>query len=126
MDDSSFQFRRLIVYQRACQYDELVQTLIPLIQKRDRNLGDHLKRSTNSLLTNLSEAASEDRPLMKAASFRIAKRETEECALSLDTSLRRKYTPRNTTELALAYLDECARMLASLICKFDPPDNNPE
>ena len=70
MDDSKFQFRRLIVYQRACQYDELVQTLIPLIQRRDRNLADHLKRSTNSLLTNLSEAASEDRPLMKAASFR--------------------------------------------------------
>ena len=117
----AFSYRKLIVYQRATQYDELASQLIPLVRRHDRSLADHLTRSTNSFLTNVSEGGSEDRPLMKANFYRIAKREAEECALGWDKCLRRGYTPRRQTEQALAYLDECVLMLAELIRRVDPP-----
>ena len=117
----AFSYRKLIVYERALQYDTLVAELIPMIRQQDRSLADHLERSTNSFLTNTSEGGSEDRPLMKANFYRVAKREAEECALCLDKALRRGYTPRGKTEQALSYLEECVLMLASLIRRFDPP-----
>jgi four helix bundle protein len=119
----TFQYRRLIVYQKAMMYDEHAARLIPLVRKVDRSLADHLQRSGNSLLTNLAEAASEDRPLMKAAGYRTAKREAEECALAWEKSLRRGITPHDETEQAIELLDECARMLAALIRRFDPNDH---
>ncbi len=115
-----FQYRRLIVYQRAMEYDEIAASLIPEVRKHDRSLASHLERSGNSFLTNLAEGASEDRPLMKAASFRVSKREAEECALSWEKCIKRGYTPRDRTEQAIALLDECARMLAALIRRHDP------
>lgn len=58
---------------------------------------------------------------MKANFYRVSKRETEECALAWEKSLRCGHTPRAKTEQALQYLEECVLMLATLIRRFDPP-----
>ena len=44
----AFSYRKLIVYERALQYDTLVAELIPMIRQQDRSLADHLERSTAS------------------------------------------------------------------------------
>jgi four helix bundle protein len=116
-----FGYQNLTVYKRALEYDALAAELIPMVRKRDKSLAHHLARSGNSFLTNLGEGASDDRPLVKASHYRIAKREAEECAICWEKSLRRGYTPRDKTERAIALLHECVLMLAALIRRFDPP-----
>jgi four helix bundle protein len=72
------------------------------------------------LLTAVAEGASADQPKMKAASYRTAKREAEECSSCWEKSARERWTPEATTMQLLAKLDEIARMLGRLIIRFDP------
>jgi four helix bundle protein len=113
-------YRRLVVYQRAVEYDELCVNLIPRVRQFDRSLASHLLRSGNSLLTAIAEGASADQPKMKATSYRNAKREAEECACCWEKTLRRAWTPVRPTSQAIKLADEVASMLAHLITRFDP------
>jgi four helix bundle protein len=114
-------YRRLIVYQRAVQYDELAERLIRQVQRFDRSLADHLRRSGNSLITAIAEGGSADQPRMKAMSYRVAKGEAEECGVCWEKSVRRGWTPHQETMHALELLDQIASMLAQLIMRFDEP-----
>jgi four helix bundle protein len=114
------QYHRLIVYQRAVEYDHLSIKLLAIVQRYDRSLADHLRRSGNSLLTSIAEGASADQPKMKAASYRTAKREAEECSSCWEKSVRERWTPEGSTMQLLGKLDEVARMLGQLIIRFDP------
>jgi four helix bundle protein len=116
----SFDYHRLTLYERAKEYDEIATRMLPLIRQHDRDLADHLQRSGNSFLTNLAEGAAEDRPKVKAGSYRVAKREGEECAIACETARRRKYLPAELADQGLGKMDECVRMLATLIRRFDP------
>ena len=79
-----FNYRRLIVYQRAVEYDEIAEPLIARIRQLNPSLANHLERSGNSLLTAIAEGGSADQPKVKAASYRTGKRETEECGICWD------------------------------------------
>jgi four helix bundle protein len=115
-----FNYRRLVVYQRAVEYDELTATLISRVRQFDRSLASHLVRSGNSLLTAIAEGASADQPKMKATSYRNAKREAEECGCCWEKALRRGWTPVRQTSQVMKLADEVASMLAHLITRFDP------
>ena len=114
-------YRLLIVYQRAVEYDDIANSLLPQLRRFDRSLASHLMRSGNSMLTAIAEGASADQPKMKAGSYRNAKREAEECGIGWEKSARRKWTPYQKTMQAVSKLDEIAKMLAKLIMRFDPP-----
>ena len=96
-----FNYRLLIVYQRAVEYDQLACKLLPQLRRFDRSLAGHITRSGNSMLTAIAEGASADQPKMKAASYRTAKREAEECGISWEKSVRNKWTPHHKTMDAL-------------------------
>ena len=114
-------YRLLIVYQRAVEYDDIANSLLPLLRRFDRSLANHLMRSGNSMLTAIAEGAAADQPKMKAGSYPNAKREAEECAIGWEKSARHKWTPHQKTMQAISKLDEVAKMLAKLILRFDPP-----
>jgi len=118
------QYHRLIVYQRAVEYDRLATKLIPSVRRFDRSLASHLTRSGNSLLTAIAEGASADQPKMKAMSYRTGKREAEECSICWEKSSREGWTPREETQELLNFLDEVARMLGGLIKRFDPNEDD--
>jgi four helix bundle protein len=97
----------------------LVAPIIEKIRLRDRDLATQLQRSSNSVPSNIGDGASEDRPKVKADRYRTAKRETEESAINLEKACRLGYVTRAEVEPLLALLDEIARMLYSLIKRFD-------
>lgn len=114
-----FQFERLLVHEKALQYCVLVAPVIDKIRLRDRDLANQLKRHSNALPSNIGEGASEDRPKLKADRYRMAKREAEESASSLEKACRLGYVTREEVAPLLKLLDEVARMLFSLIKRFD-------
>lgn len=114
-----FQFERLLVHEKALQYCILAAPVIDKIRLRDRDLANQLQRSSNSIPSNIGEGASEDRPKLKADRYRTAKRETEESASSLEKACRLGYVTREEVAPLLKLLDEIARMLFSLIKRFD-------
>jgi four helix bundle protein len=116
----AFDYRRMIVYQRAVEYDDIACDWLDKLRKHDSNLADHAQRSGNSLLSNIVEGCSSDQPKVKAFHYRVAKREAEECAAAFEKALRRKWIPKDQVEKMLGFLDEVVRMLANLIRRFDP------
>ena len=115
----AFQFERLLVHEKALQYCVLAAPLIDKIRLCDRNLANQLQRSSNSVPSNIGEGASEDRPKIKADRYRTAKREAEESASSREKACRLGYVTREEITALLKLLDEIARMLYSLIKRFD-------
>jgi four helix bundle protein len=115
-----FEYRRLLVYLKYMEYRRLAAGPLVRIKLRDRNLWSQITRNGNSMGSNIGEGASEDRPKVKANSYRIAKREAEEAALNWESAHASGFISRAEMEELLSLLDEIARMLAGLIRRFDP------
>ena len=113
------QYHKLVVYQRAVQYDEAALPLIARVRRKDPSLADHLTRSGNSLLTSIAEGASADQSKMKATSYRNGKREAEEGAMCWEKAARYGWAERTAVLRAIALLEEVARMLGAMIIRFD-------
>ena len=116
-----FEYRRLIVYKKMMDYVRLATPLIIRVKLRDRDLASQIDRNGNSMTSNLAEGASEDRPKVKANSYRIAKREVEEAAMNWEKAVSSGYLADHEIKPLLAPLDEIARMMAALIRRFDGP-----
>lgn len=116
----SFQYRRLIVYQKVLEYRRLAAPLLIRIKLVDVDLYNQLKRNGNSIGSNLGEGASEDRPLVKADRYRISKREAEEAAMNWELAVASGYLTVSEIAPLLALLDEIVLMLAALVRRFDP------
>ena len=69
----SFEYRRLIVYQKVIEYRALAAPLLVRIKLVDVDLHNQIKRNRNSIGSNIAEGASEDRPKIKADRYRVAK-----------------------------------------------------
>src|SRR5688572_1323010 len=115
----AFQYERLVVHSKALEYSVLVQPIIEKIRLHDRDMASQLQRSSNSVPTNIAEGASEDRPKIKADRYRTAKREAEESASDLEKACRLGWVTREEIAQCMFLLDEIARMLYSLIKRFD-------
>ena len=86
-----FEYRRLIVHQKLLGYRRLAAPLLIRVKLVDVDLHNQLKRNGNSIGSNIPEGASEDRPKVKADRYRIAKRETEEAAMSWESAVASGY-----------------------------------
>ena len=115
-----FEYRRLVVHQKLLEYRRLAAPLLIRIKLVDVDLHNQLKRSGNSIGSNIAEGASEDRPKVKADRYRVAKREAEEAAMNWESAVASRYLKTPEVEPLHQLLDEIARMLAALVRRFDP------
>ena len=120
-----FSFQRLVVYQKAREYNRLVVPLIAQVRRRNREQADQLSSAGGSLQHNIGEGASKDQPKTKAYHYRIAKGSAEECAAGWELCIDLGYVTAEQLTKAMKLLDEIARMLFGLIMRFDPTPRTP-
>jgi len=114
--DHRFQHEKLRVYHEAVEFSDMVDRVVAKYGP-NRPLMKNLKRSSESVLYNIAEAAAEYRPLEKGRIYRIALREAEESAAALAKEWRRTTDPLIAEAIAMDR-GICA-MLVGLARKMD-------
>ena len=108
---------RLIAYQKALKFLELIESLGTLPGESD--LRNQLNRAAASILLNIAEGASRQSPPDKRRFYLFARGSLGEVSAALDIlSIRRRIAPARHTELRNRLI-EVARLLGGL-CRDRP------
>lgn len=95
-----------------------VDELLPEVRSRARDAGDHLERSSNSVLFNTAEGAGAYRPKVKINAYEVAKKEANEVRAVLRRLVIKKvlqdYQIRRAYNLASAIIAMLTKAIITL------------
>jgi four helix bundle protein len=107
---------RLVALDVAVEMVESLGRVVPMIEAKDRNLGEQMRRAASSAVLNTAEGArraGRDR----AHAFRIAHGEASEVAAALRVAVAWGHIGAEAVEAPLARLDRLGGLLYGLIRK---------
>jgi four helix bundle protein len=111
----SFTFEKLLVYQKAIAFADVVCRTTEVMPSRYHFLADQLNRAALSIATNLAEGNGRFTKADRRNFFIIARGSTQECVPLLELARRRELIDDPTWQQLRANLEEIARMLSGLI-----------
>ena len=122
MDDSDFQYRKLIVWQKAMRFSTVVYALINQFPEREKYaLSDQVRRAVVSIPSNIAEGCGRASSRDYAHFLAIARGSYETMTqLEMAQSLGYIETISDVEDLA----SEISRMLTALIKKYSPVSNS--
>ena len=100
----------LVVVEHALEIIKALRPLMPLIQRRDRDLASQLGRAANSMLLNAGEAEYSD-PGTKRSRFHSSAGSANEARSALRGALAWGYITEQQAQAALALFDRELAML---------------
>lgn len=112
---------KLIVYQRAREFNRRVHQLLAEARTHRRDLVDQLQRASASVALNIAEGAGEFSPKEKIRFYRIARRSATESAAALDLLVDVEALTQQQIEPALDDLRSVVAMLVRLASTATPP-----
>ena len=123
MDDSDFQYRKLIVWQKAMRFSTVVYALINQFPEREKYaLSDQVRRAVVSIPSNIAEGCGRASNRDYAHFLSIARGSLYETMTQLEMAQSLGYieTISDVEDLA----SEISRMLTALIKKYSPFSNS--
>ena len=124
MDDSDFQYRKLIVWQKAMRFAKVVYALINQFPTTEKYaLSDQVRRAVVSIPSNIAEGCGRVSNRDYAHFLSIARGSLYETMTQLELAQSLGYIEvlKDVEELA----SEISRMLTSLMKKYIPLSNSP-
>jgi four helix bundle protein len=123
-DDLSFQFKDLIIYQKALVFVDYVYELTALFPKKEEfRLTSQFIRAAQSIALNIAEGSGGTKHEFKYF-LRIAKRSLRECVVCITIARRQNIIiPEKETECRILLI-ELSKMLNSLIKSIKPTEEN--
>jgi four helix bundle protein len=113
-----FQHDKLVVYQRAQQFQALADRLAADLPRGRAYLVDQLRRAANSIVNNIAEGAGEFSPLDKGRFYRFALRSATESASLVQQCVALGLSTEERGAEALRVVDEVVAMLTALSRRF--------
>jgi four helix bundle protein len=111
----SFDFEKLIVYQKAVDFADRVFTATETFPRGYGFLVDQLNRASLSISANIAEGNGRFTKADRRNFFGIARGSVQECVLILELARRRFLINDQKVEELKAVLEEIARTLSGLI-----------
>lgn len=110
-----FQFEKLLVWQRAIEYADLIYTISDEFPARENySLARQIQRAAVSVPSNVAEGNSRSSDVDFARFVEIAYGSLMETVTQLHIARRRNYCSEEQFQSALTLADEVARMLSGL------------
>ena len=123
MDDSDFQYRKLIVWQKAMRFSKAVYALIDQFPATEKYaLSDQIRRAAVSVPSNIAEGCGRASNRDYAHFLSIARGSLYETMTQLELAQSLGYIDPITDVEELA--SEISRMLTSLMKKYIPLSSN--
>ena len=111
----SFDFERLIVYQKSMELRRLINPITSNPPRKSANLVDHLDRAVDSVLLNIPEGNGYPRASGKRRThFRIALGSAKEAASAVNVLRAKGQMPEDMGSKARSLLIEIVRMLEKM------------
>ena len=123
MDDIDFQYRKLIVWQKAMQFTKVVYSLVKQIPEIEKyGLSDQIRRAVASIPSNIAEGCGRATNRDYAHFLSIARGSLYETMTQLELAQSLGYVGLISDAERLAI--EISRMLTSLMKKYIPLSNS--
>ena len=123
MDDIDFQYRKLIVWQKAMQFTKVVYSLVKQIPKIEKYaLTDQIRRAVVSIPSNIAEGCGRATNRDYAHFLSISRGSLYETMTQLEVAQSLGYVGPISDAESLAA--EISRMLTSLMKKYIPLSNS--
>ena len=119
MDEPTFEFQKLEVYQRALELKPLIDEIIRQLPAGEGDLRSQAKRHERSIRLNIAEGSGRNRPGGKVERYRTARGSANECAAGLDEILQCGLADRELTLGAMRLVHRIISMLTKLIIKWE-------
>lgn len=111
----AFAFEKLLVYQKAVDFADLICARSETFPRGYGFLADQLNRAALSIAANIAESNGRFTKPDRKNFFGIARGSVQECVPLLELALRRKLLTSMEHESLKSQLEEIARMLSGLI-----------
>jgi four helix bundle protein len=110
-----FQFRKLLVYQKALDAAVAARAIGQRIPRESMDLRWQLQRAVRSVVLNVAEGAGEFSPKEKARLYRIARRSGCETIGTFDLGIREGFFAADDVKEAAGLLHEVTAILTTMV-----------
>jgi four helix bundle protein len=117
----AFLFEKLLVYQKAVNFADLVCTRTESFPRGYGFLVDQLNRAALSIAANIAEGNGRFTRPDRRNFFGIARGSAQECVPLLELARRRSLLDDETHAMLKSYLEEISRMITGLIKGLERP-----
>jgi four helix bundle protein len=120
----AFLFEKLLVYQKAVNFADLICTRTESFPRGYGFLVDQLNRASLSIAANIAEGNGRFTKADRRNFFGIARGSAQECVPLLELARRRNLLGAEDHAVLKGHLEEIARMLTGLINGLEKPTSN--
>lgn len=115
MNDETFDFEKLKVYQKALDYIDFVYRITKDFPKTETfSLTDQLKRASTSICLNIAEGSGGSKVEFKRF-LKIARRSIRECVAITEIAKRQEYINSEMIRISRGYCLELSKMINGLM-----------